>query len=269
MTENPEYEADRLRAELAGVHVGDHDPKLVDEAIRRGQGAGRRLWVLLALVVVALAVPGLIFLQSRLPDPGILGTPSATSPSTSVPSTASPSGTPSATPSTTPSGTPAPTPSAPESSAAPSESASTPAASSANPADVASYRADGPVGVGAYFASPSGNFLCALTDDGTVGCQSLVVVAGMDQCGTDPRVSAAMVMWRAGDDMATRGCTTQGLFVIPGTSDDTGNRVLPYGSSLTVADNVCESRETGVSCYPVGTNGGFTIAREGIRLPGE
>ena len=236
---------DRLRQAMTDLEVREFDPEFLDEVIVRShQGRRQRTLLILAvLAAVTMIAAGIWLPGPRAQNNQSLATPSASgAPSASV------------TPSAPASTEPAPSPSASGSTG--------PATTSpdASPSGAAGYHINGPIGPGYYFSSPSGNFYCAMGEDGTVGCQATVPVAGMEQCGSDPKVRAAMVSWRAGDAAARVDCTTQGVFVGQSAA------VLPYGESLRMAGNVCESLPTGVSCYPEGTNGGFVIAAEGIRL---
>lgn len=82
----------------------------------------------------------------------------------------------------------------------------------------------------------------------------------MTQCSNN---DAAAAIYLPGDATPARGCMDGELFQRMTAS----NEALPYGTSLEVNGNTCTAQESGISCHPTGSNGGFTISREGIRAP--
>lgn len=254
-----------LRRALRDLPVPDYDDEMIERIIANPR-APRRGWGLGIALLAVVLMAGTVFTQQSRSYLQPLGTPSASA--TAVTSGPAPTQSSSAQV-TTPSQTPTPSPTTETSETTTGGSGSnvtaiaTPGAGGS--IDPALYRSDGASGSGWYFGSPSGNFLCAITDDGLVGCEPVVPVAGQEECFATGEVS--IVSYRQGDAMPTIQCGRGGVFVvyIPG---GTGRSViLPYGSALAVNGQVCESKETGVSCYPEGTNGGFIIASQGITLP--
>ena len=230
---------------LARVPAPAYDPELIEETIMKTSTDRRRPLVIAVIILsVIVAAMGIALLTRN--DGPIRGVDPLNTPSTSVPQ-----------PSRTP------TPSGPVTTAEPTANEPTSSASSSTSepslVDAAAYAALGGAGEGHYFVSPSGNFLCGITDD-LVGCQSRVVVTGMDACGTNPDWSSAMVSWSPGT-VAEPTCTTQGVFVT-----ETPVPVLEYGTALQVGDALCISEPTGISCRQVSTGMGFTIATQGIKV---
>lgn len=272
-TKNPENE---LRRAMHDLPVRSYDPAVTDHAILVGSQAGRRKWLVGAALVLVVGLSSTIWWTNRAPQ---LASPLAT-PSASATSAPDSSSTPVASGSpTTPAADDSQEPSAPptsESNPPPETSSSAPPTSAASPQSPAQppgptqvavnpndYRTGlGGAGGGWYFRSPSGNFACAITDAGVVGCQSTVLVSGMAACGDNPNWSAAMVTWNPSAPPAVKDCTSQGVFFAEGGT----NTVLPYGSMLVIGEVTCSSGEDGIACYQTGAAGGFKISSHGILI---
>ncbi len=107
-----------------------------------------------------------------------------------------------------------------------------------------------------YFASPSGNILCALTADST-DC----LIRRFDY---DPKDAASCDDDAAGGHLrvepagASRPCDP---FVVAG-----GVPTLDYGETTSAHGYTCESAESGVTCRHDESGYGFTVARASYRL---
>lgn len=239
-----------LADRLARVPAPGYDPELIEETIMNAPTDRRRPLVIAVIVLSIIVVMMALALWNRSDAPirGVdpLNTPTPTAPRTSD--------TPSTPFASNPTGSGSPT-SAPTEPGSPETSP----AEDSTVVDAQDYAALGGAGQGHYFVSPSGYFLCGITE-GIVGCQSTVVISGMESCGTTPQWRTAMVSWSPGNP-AEPTCTTQGVF-----TTESAATVLDYDTSLSVGDTVCTARTTGISCVSVTTGTGFTIATQGIEV---
>lgn len=263
-------EIEQLRRDMSELDVAAFDPERLEEMMnQRPSNRTRRIMVVVAVLAGVVLVAGAM-IQGARPVDQSMATPSASVPAPSTtPDPTTPDPDPSSAPVESTSDEPVPGPTTDPSDRPSTDSTPAFPSTSVEPvtgqADVQGfYYAEGPVGAGLYFQTPTGNFRCAMTEDGAVGCQATIPVAGMEQCGDNPDHKSSMVSWQAGQTQPERGCTTQGIYVIGPSSP-----VLEYGTALEFAGNVCESRQAYLSCHPKGTNGGFLIAAEGIRTPAD
>lgn len=206
----------------------------------QGNSDGRRPPRLVGLVLLVLAGAGGLVAcgdQGTPPPPEAPRTAASTSPQTAQ---------------TTPSPIESAAPSASVGEPGPSDAPPTTDFTPVNPDD---YRVEL---AGAYlgwtFTSPDGAFRCGISKD-LVGCQATVLVAGMDQCGLEPTMKAAMVGWYPPNLAVGADCTTQGLFP--------AGLALPVGSSLTGDGTTCQSEVGAITCRPE-SGGGFVISTQGI-----
>jgi hypothetical protein len=113
------------------------------------------------------------------------------------------------------------------------------------------------VGAVDFFASPSRNIGCLITET-AVRCdiqeKSYLDPPRPASCQLD--YGSSLQVGRAGPaDYACVGDTVLGAA-----------QVLPYHSSTVVGDFGCTSRETGMTCYNLRTRHGFLISREIVNL---
>ncbi|EPH00248.1 hypothetical protein HMPREF1531_02356 [Propionibacterium sp. oral taxon 192 str. F0372] len=255
---------------LSRVPAPAYDPELIEETIMNTPSDNPRRPLIIVVVILSLLVIGMgVALMTRekgpirAVDPHNSGTAQ-----TSIPSVTSnsPTSSLSAQPSESitepiPADTTASTPESPSSGPSADSDHTDPASAPTRVYNEKAYWNTGGAGQGYYFVSPSGNFLCGITE-GSVGCQSKVPVAGMEQCGTNPRVRAAWVAWSPQTPISAE-CTTQGNYVT-----EQPGMVLDYGSELAAWDGVCASAPEGITCRSKTTGSRFTISTDGIQIHG-
>ncbi|GHH40510.1 alpha/beta fold hydrolase [Lentzea cavernae] len=107
------------------------------------------------------------------------------------------------------------------------------------------------------FKSPSGNFTCSIVfTEPSAGCHGKTSPLPPRPERCNPNIS-----WGSGLFVDAKGRTdficTGGLLY---GGMNGGEKVLPYGRSLTAGDFTCVSKETGISCTHKPTGRGFRIA---------
>jgi|SoiMethySBSTD1v2_1073268.scaffolds.fasta_scaffold1260316_1 uncharacterized protein DUF6636 len=108
-----------------------------------------------------------------------------------------------------------------------------------------------------YFASPSHNIGCAITD-------SMVRCDIREKSYREPAQPASCSL-DYGQSLAV-GPDGPAQFACVGDTVLGSHQILPYNSSTEVGDYGCTSRETGMTCYNLSTRHGFLISREIVNV---
>lgn len=138
-----------------------------------------------------------------------------------------------------------------------SSSTTTPATTATPTASTTTATRPGDTPEEAFFASPSGNILCAL--HATYGVRSDI---GTMDWSPPPKPGDCEFDWgnvvELGDDA--------GFACVSDTPFERLPDPLPYGSSVERERFTCQSAETGVTCRNTGTGAGFSLSRGSYEL---
>lgn len=151
---------------------------------------------------------------------------------------------------------------APPAASSPSPAAASPTTPAGTPAPTAARLVvervpDGP-GAFRAFSSPSKNIGCEM-DQGYVRCDIYE-----HNWKLAPRPGDCDADWGAGTELSTDDeAATVGVCASDAAG---GGPVMAYGHALRIGDVQCASYPTGVECVHVGTEHGFFLSRERVRV---